>query len=134
MMPKWVERYIGLPYTLHGRTFDGVDCYGLCLLVWEYEFGLIGLRDAYYTSLQSEIYALSQGLQDWRRIKQPIVGDAVLFNYAGRPLHVGVVVQEGWMLHVENNDCKLRPKYSTCERYTAPLWRPRLEGFYRYAA
>ena len=47
----------------------------------------------------------------------------------GRPIHVGVDVAPGWMLHLEQ-DCD-----SVLERFDAgSRWERRLLGFYRHAA
>ena len=131
--PSWVSKYVGLPYSLHGRTPSGVDCYGLCLLVWANEFGFHGLGDPPYQSVKDKVLALEKGLSDWEKVEDPRVGDAVLFHCAGRPLHIGMVVEKGWMLHIEADSMAGRPKYSSYERYLTPLWRSRVLGFYRYA-
>jgi len=34
------NRYIGIPYKENGRDFKGVDCFGLCYLIWKYELGI----------------------------------------------------------------------------------------------
>lgn len=35
---RWLNDYIGIPYRFGGRDIDGVDCYGLCKLIYENEF------------------------------------------------------------------------------------------------
>ncbi len=36
----WLNDYIGIPYELGGRSWDGLDCYGLVKLVYREEFGI----------------------------------------------------------------------------------------------
>ena len=36
----WINSYIGLPYEVGGRTRSGLDCYGLCKLVYQEQYGL----------------------------------------------------------------------------------------------
>ena len=39
-MDKWYGKYIGIPYKELGRDESGVDCYGLCVVVYNRELGL----------------------------------------------------------------------------------------------
>jgi|GEM_PF-676541 len=63
---------------------------------------------------------------NWRRVPLPVALDVVVFNRAGRPAHVGVCVDSGRFLHVEDGG------RSVIDRLSAPLWAARIEGFYRF--
>ena len=38
--PRWVGRYIGLEYLADGRSWRGIDCWGLCWLVYREILGI----------------------------------------------------------------------------------------------
>ena len=63
------------------------------------------------------------------RIGDEHPGDGVLLRVMGRPIHVGVVVARGWMLHIEKNCDSLIERYAGGSR-----WERRVLGFYRHAA
>ena len=53
-------------------------------------------------------------------------GDGLLMRIMGHPIHCGIVVAKGWMLHVEGGaDTAVEP-------YTDIRWSKRVLGFYRY--
>ena len=40
MSAAWARRYVGTPHRWHGRDRDGLDCYGLVMLVYEEQYGI----------------------------------------------------------------------------------------------
>src|SRR5690606_24777470 len=64
----------------------------------------------------------------WRRVAagDEVCGDVVVLRVRGRPMHVGLVLGDGQMLHVEKGID------SVIERYTGAGWQSRVFGFYRY--
>ena len=135
-LPDWTGTYIGLPFKEGGRHRDGLDCYGLLRLVINERFaGAVPEYEgiAYRPGEDRGLLAalMDERIRLWRPIakgdEQP--GDGVLLRVMGRPIHVGVVVAPGFMLHVEQN-CD-----SVLERFTAgSRWERRVLGFYRHAA
>lgn len=135
-MCNWAAKYIGIPYQAQGRSIRGCDCYGLLWLVLTQEYGhavpsMAGLK--YERGHEAE---LAQAMADydasaaqWLEIGpgQEKAGDAILLRLAGHPIHVGVVVQSGLMLHVE------RGTHATLEAYGSIRWRNRVRGFRRWA-
>lgn len=134
----WAAAYVGLPYRLGGRTPNGIDCWGLVLLVWREVFGIEGPgmdgvtwrpgepRDA-VRSVADTMAATAAGFAPVPA-GQEQAGDAILIRMRGHPLHCAVVVEPGLMLHaVEGAD-------SAVERYRSIMWEKRVLGFYRYCA
>jgi len=131
----WAAKYVGLPFAEHGRDESGVDCYGLVRLVWRNECGLE--LPSYVTEYDSTMdrESIAQALasfgherDEWIRIplgqEQPF--DGVLLRMLGFPMHVGVVVTPGVMLHCEQGlDAAL-------DRYNTMRWRNRLVGCWRH--
>jgi hypothetical protein len=135
--PAWVEDYIGIPFSDRGRSKEGCDCYGLVRMV---------LYDM--TSLYLENHIISQHNHDavdfainsekatgeWREITQnnekafdvaqiiiPIAGSKTIF----RPLHIALVVANGWLLHTEEETA------SHLVNRLSPVWR-RIHAFWRH--
>lgn len=134
-LPPWVNKYLGLPYKPLGRDASGCDCWGLLAMVWREEFGR-DLPD--YVSQRwtdgADPGAVGAGAAAYASQfeKVPIgeerIGDGVLLRMRGHPLHVGVVLAPGWMLHThEGAD-------SCIESFERFIWRNRVIGIYRHNA
>lgn len=126
----WSRRYLGIPYVVHGASVDGVDCWGLVRLVYKEEKGILlpDLSSRYEDHGDKEAISnlFLEHRPNWKKVDVPKPLDCVMFNIYGRPVHIGVVVEEGLFLHA--------PEYSTTriEFYTDRMWTRRIEGFYRY--
>lgn len=134
-LPSWVSRYIGIPYLTHGRDYHGCDCWGLLALVWKEQFGVTlpeylgagwyhGQRAATVgtdaLAHASRFTPVTPGLER--------TGDGVLIRMRGAPIHVGLVITPGVMLHCHE-------EADACvESYRTALWERRVMGFYRHEA
>lgn len=130
--PGWCGRYVGLPFKDKGRGPDGYDCWGLARAILAEQFGLQGLPDYAGTyagakDWRSVEVAVRAGLAcGWAAVQDAQPGDLVILKLKGHPWHCAVAVGGDWMLHVaEGTEAVL-------EQWTGPLWRNRVEGFYRY--
>ena len=132
-VPDWVEEYVGLPYAVGGRDRSGVDCFGLCLLVWRERFGLdVPLYGGVTWEVANSAAVGDLIAGEVRAGWDPVApgderpGDAVLMRMRGHPIHVGVVVAEGLMLH-----CHDRAD-AAVEDFRTLQWSRRILGFHRY--
>jgi cell wall-associated NlpC family hydrolase len=131
-VPIWAGRYIGLPFLDHGRERSGVDCWGLVRLVMaeQYSRALPSLVCDYRHSARVEDVGklIAREIPRWNAVKAgaEVAGDVIVLRLRGVPMHVGVVLGDGQMLHVE------RGIDSVIERYAGPRWADRIFGFYRY--
>lgn len=134
-IPKWVKEYVGIKFKDRGRDYDGVDCWGLCRLVWRNQFSLPlpDYLETYRKSMDSKNISgviNDNGVESgcWNRIDKgsEMPGDGVLLRIGGFPTHVGVVISPGWMLH------SIKGKDSALERYDTMNWRNKVVGFYRH--
>ena len=134
-LPAWVSQYVGLRYRPGGVDLDGADCWGLYALVLEREFGVrlpaypgaawvpgadsaaIGEEARAYAALFSQV-----------RAGEERCGDAILIRMRGAPLHLGMVVAPGWMLHSHD------AADACVEAYNGVQWGRRVVGFYRAEA
>lgn len=132
-IPEWVAQYVGLPYVPGGRSRAGVDCWGLLTLVWNEQFGvpLPEYEGRRWDRGPIEGLAEDAGRYASQFIEVPPgeerLGDGLLLRLIGHPLHVGLVVAPGKMLHgyIGSDSC--------VEEYRSWRWAKRIQGFYRYA-
>jgi cell wall-associated NlpC family hydrolase len=131
-VPIWAGRYIGLPFREHGRDRAGLDCWGLVRLVMAEQYGLsLPSFAARYrrTSDGAGIgrLVLSE-IPKWDEVKggAEAEGDVIVLRARGEPMHVGLVLGDGCMLHVEAGID------SAIERYRGPRWAERIFGFFRH--
>jgi cell wall-associated NlpC family hydrolase len=126
------SRFVGVPYLDKGRSPSGWDCYGLYCYVMREVHGVTvpSHSDSYSTAEldQSVAAAFDAGRHGWRSVApgDEQEGDGVVFNLAGRPLHCGLVIEPGTMLHA------LKGRDTVIERYRTLAWQKRIEGFYRW--
>lgn len=114
-----------------GRTWEGCDCWGLVRLFYknEFEIELPGLNG--YDSVKNH-RAITGLVEDekpkWTKAERPEFGQVIVFNMAGRPVHVAILIDKYLMLHTQTG------KQSCLERYQSPRWKNRIEGTYRIRA
>lgn len=131
-VPIWAGRYIGLNFKDHGRDRAGLDCWGLVRLALSEQFGLAlpsFIHEYKHTSEKTRIGPLiTRELKSWQPVPagQERAGDMIVLRLHGQPMHVGLVLGDKQMLHIESGI------NSAIERYNGPRWAERLFGFYRY--
>lgn len=131
-IPIWAGHYIGLPFSDHGRTRKGVDCWGLVRLILSEQFSIALPSLIHDYARTTDIKGISQlvtrELLKWKQIGQDDarLGDIVILRLHGEPVHVGLVLGHGRMLHVE------RGINAAIDRYDGSRWQALIHGFYRY--
>lgn len=128
---SWAEKYIAIPFVEKGRDKAGLDCYGLVRLVYGQEIG-IDLPDylaAYETTDDREaLNALisHEKSQLWREKPngRECEFDVAVLKMRGVPMHVGVVIGGGKMLHC------LKGVGTSIERYNSIKWQSSVAGFF----
>ena len=126
---------IDVPFLERGRGWRGWDCWGLIQAGHREILGVSlpsyaeGYRDTGHSAESRRRLAalLERNKGAWRRVLRPRACDVVLLNIAGRPIHVGLAIDAGLMLHAEARID------TVIERLASPMWARRIEGFYRYA-
>ena len=106
--PLWCQKYVGLPFLDGGRTTRGIDCWGLVRLVFAEEKGIelptygdVSASDlrAIAEAIEAEIEKHETWLPAHPALPQPF--DVVIMKRREKPVHIGVLVTESKMLHVE---------------------------------
>lgn len=131
-VPIWAGRYIGLPFAAHGRSRSGLDCWGLVRLAMGEQFNVaLPHYSSEYKSC-TDVDSISQLIEreavQWLAIAPGLekTGDVAVLRLRGRPHHVGLVLGDRLMLHIEEG------VDSAIESYSSPRWKDRIYGFYRY--
>ncbi len=133
-IPIWVGHYIGLPFKGHGRDRSGIDCWGLVRLVMGEQFGVsLPSYATHYdsTTREDQLAPLIEEESKWWipvEDGKEQLGDVVVLRMRGQPIHVGLVVEVGRMLHAEVGIG------SVLDSYKSARWHLRVTGFYRYGA
>jgi cell wall-associated NlpC family hydrolase len=131
-VPIWAGRYIGLPFMERGRDRGGLDCWGLVRLIMAEQFmiALPCFAREYDRTADSDVIGgiVRREAPQWRAIPagEEELGDVIVLRMRGAPMHVGTVIGDGQMLHIEKG------VNSAIDRYQGLRWRDRIEGFYRY--
>lgn len=104
--PRWVERYLAIPFKDRGRDAKGCDCFGLVRLVFAERcnielplYGFIGCQA--WDQIASAIDAEASDQSTWRKylLTQARAFDVVVME--GKPRHVGIMVSALHVLHTE---------------------------------
>lgn len=135
-IPKdWPRGYLGIPHTKGGRTTDGLDCYGLIVVVYADLLGIsLDAREhehwgrgkdrvaASFAAGPGGGYRIIEAHQP--HILKPL--DTLILSLGGRPLHCGINVNGREFLHVSGDSVVLA-------RLFDPKWQLRLRRIYRPA-
>jgi cell wall-associated NlpC family hydrolase len=133
VLPDWVADYVGIPYRTLGRGRGGADCWGLVRLVYADRLGIAlpaydGRGFSGRTSVADVASLVAGAREAWREMPEaqaaPI--DLVLLRVHGQPVHVGVLVAPGIMLH------SLAGHDSAVERLDNLVWSRRVIGYGRW--
>lgn len=149
-LPSWPTPYIGTPFRELGRDDSGCDCWGLLRLVLRREKGIevpvyggIGYeaacdREELKRFMRGQIVEhwapVWERQQDTPRDALPTgeqAFDGIWLRPHGmrQPVHVGLVVVPGVMLHIEHGCDAVVEDY-----YDQLRWRHRVVGIYRHAS
>lgn len=106
MRDNKLSKYIGIPYKLNGRDIDGTDCLGL---VWIYlkDQGItipdgddLTIDETWQGNAESRFIAALDAIAC--RVESPKKNDIVLLHYCKQWAHIGVMLDNQYMLHLPN--------------------------------
>jgi cell wall-associated NlpC family hydrolase len=126
---SWSNEYIGIPYELHGREMDALDCWGLVRQVYKRELGfeLPSYSANYEHTLDGDGFKISleTEMPSWQKVDRPIEFDVAWCRIAGVECHCGVILESGRMLHsmLGNDSCIVK--------IDNPSWDRRVQQCYR---
>lgn len=113
-MSAWTDKYIGLPFKAQGRTMDGVDCVGLCILALKQErdIDVWDCAEAYQVAEMHTRKGLARLDEILRRhlavweclpLHQVQPFDVVLYRHHGVETHCALCVDRRHVLNVTEN-------------------------------
>ena len=125
-----LDDLIGIPFLNRGRSLSGADCWGVVKLTFA-KFGVIvpDVMVSCFDSLKIN-QKINERRKHWDPLKEPEVPCLVVFRTDSKNprmcSHTGVYVGDGYFIHtfMKRNACK--------EKIDHPLWKNKIEGFYRY--
>ena len=137
---SWAQTYLGIPFVDRGETRSGCDCWGLLKLILKEQCGydVSAHEDVEAGDMLAKVRKIMRGAEDdpqWQRVEKEQAFDGVLMRgqvrvegrTRGRPIHVGVVVQPGTLIHVEHGSGVTIVDY---KRH--PMIKNRVLAFYRF--
>ena len=132
-MIHWAKDFIGIPFRFEGRDRTGADCYGLVMMVHREVLGYsipdyLGYGPEPGPEDLAPRFKEAEEGGDWRKVETPMVGDVVSLRRFGLPLHCGVCLGGGHMLH------SMEATGSIVESFTSLAWRDKVLGFFRFGA
>lgn len=125
-----IRRYVGVPFKNQGRTIEGLDCYGLVMMIYaDQGFKLFDLDHPYPTkwavlaNVTGKNYLLENYHRQWKEAEHPNFLDLICFNNAeGVGHHVGVYLGDGKFIHT------IKAGTVVC---SIQGWKDKVRGFYR---
>ena len=126
------SKYIDVPYADRGRGPAGWDCWGLIYYLSRNYFGnhVPSYLDCYESARTQDSVsrAIVINAKAWQKIEigEEEPGDVVVLTLAGYPIHAGLILESGYMLHCMEGRGTVR------ESYLVNAWRHRIEGLYRW--
>ena len=129
-----IEKYIGLKFVDRGRVIDGLDCWGLVMLLYK-DLLLIDLPEFPISATDSNrvATAMSESVDkgEWAKVDgDPQFGDIIAMALCPRMMrainHVGFCVGDGKFIHA------IMDQRSAMCRMDDTYWHKRVKGAYRW--
>jgi len=127
-----IMKYIKIPFKDRGRDENGVDCFGLVQMIYQDEFKiqLPSYIEMYANEKDKKAicHAINseKKLSGWLETTTPKFGNLIILNLLGRPLHLGVMLDENTFIHC------MKGKGTIIENTTDISWRNRINGYLKW--
>ena len=124
-----IVKYLSIPFGDRGRSFESCDCFGLVQLFYKHEFNieLPSYVEAYENEKDRDAICneinKERKLSGWTETHDPEYGNLIVLNILGRPLHLGIMLNNTDFIHCMKN------KGVVVEKTTDISWANRINGF-----
>ena len=127
-----IIKYLSIPFKDRGRDENGVDCFGLVQMIYRDEFEI--QLPSYIEMNENEkdkkaiCHAINseKKLSGWLETTNPKFGNLIILNLLGRPLHLGVMLDNSSFIHC------MKGKGTIIENTTDISWRNRINGYLKW--
>lgn len=121
-----------IPFIEGGRDENGCDCWGLVVVFYDKIFNkqLPFYGNVYYKNKEnynktcSDINDIVDNEGLLKETTNPKFGDIVILNVFGRPLHIGIIIDNTRIIHTGRNTGVV------IEKLTGAKWKSRIMGYY----
>lgn len=132
----WWQKYEKALFEERGRGPDKFDCWGLVREIYKNDhpkkIELPSFNEYYDTTTapddKRKIASAIQYQSDknWIETNNPQPFDVIVLKISGYPMHVGIVIRKGIMIHCTNGIGV------AIEKYNSMRWDNKIIGFFRY--
>lgn len=130
-----IKDFLNIQYMNRGRSFLGVDCYGLVYLYYKKVLGikLLSFKDEYEDAEDrkgvSEVLKRNktEQFEEFSDRSELKINDVIIFSVGGAPRHTGLYIGDNKFLHTMKSI-----KFSCVEKLDSPVWNKRILGYFRY--
>jgi len=96
---EFLSRVIGIPWSDRACSFDKTDCWGLIVLYYRHVKGIELHHVDGYESGADFVTCHDDVSTHWQETEQPVTDCMITFYHAGKPVHVGILIAPGKVLH-----------------------------------
>ncbi len=126
----WADAYVGIPWQWRGRDREGIDCYGLLVLVYREQRG-ITLPEYPYSTHSAAAATIAEEARRWCRVSTPAPFDVAIVD-ATRWGAAGVAVHGPFHLALHAGGACALHTMEAPGVVLVPTSRLRLQGWYRH--
>lgn len=132
---EFLDKAIKLQFVEKGRSWHGVDCWGLVVLAFREVYNIyLPVHTNGYTSVRrlNDLQTLiGNNKSEWFLTYDPQPMDCVLLKIRGIPSHIGLIINDhDGFIHIENK-CMAFVDSTKNRLWSGPGYN-NVEGFYRY--
>lgn len=123
----WTNKYCAIPYVAAGRSWNGVDCWGLVYLVYLSELGIRIPKYSLYENTPSQKIVhnfVERFREEWVQLEYPTEYSIILFKISGKCCHMGIMLNDSEFMHCS------KTVGVGIEHIFKRIWKNRIEGYY----
>lgn len=105
---KFLSEIIGVPWSDRACSFDKTDCWGLVVLYYRHVKGIELHHVEGYESGADFVTCHDDVTTHWQSVEHPVNDSMVTFYHGEKPVHVGILISPGKVLHSRGDNGTVR--------------------------